>query len=164
MKKVTPKTAATSGRSTVAKGVGAAALVMLPLTMITTRAEAQTKNASSATPIKKASPSVSLNFAKVEIEYSVLGVGDGGKAFFKGADGRTFTVDPASGDLRFVSDAEYIKMSSSDLKGSKTPFIKWKSSERVHILGVDARGNVVLARANGEKFYLSANGDMVPTK
>ena len=164
MKKVTPKGAGKSRASNTAQRLGAAALVMLPLTVMSTRAEAQAKTAATATPIKTPAPSLSLNFAKVQLEYEILGVGDGGKTFFQGQDRRIFTVDPKTGDLRFVTNDFFIKISSKDLKSKTETFFKYKFNERVHILGADAQGNVILSSAPGQRFYLNAHGDMVSVK
>lgn len=152
MKKVTGKAAGKSRGASTVQRVGAAALVMLPLTMMSTRAEAQTKTASSYNPIK------------YKGDFTILGVGDGGKTFYKGADGRIFIVDPKTGDLKFMAIDIFLKISEANLKVKTETFYKWKSSEKVNLVGVDPQGNVIQMDGRGQRFYLNAHGDMVTVK
>ncbi len=94
----------------------------------------------------------------------------GGQPVFRTAQGEFFTVDPATGDLRFL-DAQglgFIKI-KSEVKAAPPSgarmgaFIKFdgiKGEAKVSIAGVDAQGRVVMENARGERFVLGPTGDM----
>lgn len=112
------------------------------------------------------------NFLKWGADLRVAGLLNG-RPVFKTRQGEFFQVEPASGDLRFLSSESlgYIKVSDLRVERSAAPkagiFIKFdgiKGEQRVLVAGVDAQGNVIQENSRGERFYLGPNGDMVFVK
>ena len=114
------------------------------------------------------------NFEKMKGWVWLAGVGDG-HTVYQNQRNEFFYIDPASGDMKFLSDDYFYKGDSKDTKrtfvmphileksGTKVSTIKMEA--KVRILGVDNNGNVIQENAKGEKFYLSpTNGDMIFVK
>ncbi len=98
----------------------AAAMLTLPAVMVPQQAAAQSTVGPPISPTKPSVPPVSINFAKVEVEYrpikmagtfTVMGVGDG-HTIFKAADGSMFFLDPMTGDKRSVAVDYFLKIDS----------------------------------------------------
>jgi hypothetical protein len=150
----------------------AASMLVLPMTMLSTRAGAQavgTKPPVSTTkPVPTAAQSVTpfiklVNVRAVKLPgtYTILGV-NGGHTIYAGPDGKYFYVDPATGDQKMLSTQWYDKWHSSVTYGRE----KLKgTSQAVAIVGVDQAGNVIQKNARGETFYLNqSTGDFVFVK
>ena len=119
------------------------------------------------------------SFLKWRDSLSVAGLMNGSPVF-KTPQGEFFQVEPNTGDLKWMSSESlgYIKVhgmaSNADAgkgaaraAGQQSIFIKFdgiKGESKVTVLGVDDQGHVIQQNARGEKFYLSATGDMVFAK
>jgi len=151
------------------KKMAAASLLVLPMLMMPNKAEAQgaaaPPSAGGTKPPPKSGPgSLALTFAKVEIEYTVIGV-SGKNPVFKDASGRFFFVK-SNGDLEFLEQ----KIDSKHKDASRYPgleYLKIKFSDasvsgKVNILGLNASGDLYMKNSRGETFKLSENGSPVP--
>lgn len=181
--KAAPRTPDTKAQSAAKAGrvVLAAALLGLPTVMVPQQAAAQSTVGPPISPTKPAVPTASLNYAKVEIEYSaikmpgtytVMGVGDG-HTVFKSADGSMFYLDPTTGDKKSVAVDYFLKI--SDIKGEARKIdqkhggraggqlkIKFTDLLVTSIVGRDAKGNPVLRNARNETFTLDPRtGDKI---
>ena len=145
--------------------VAAASLLVLPMMMVPNRVEAQGAAGPPSISGTKAGPKVgpgtlSLNFSKISVEYSVIGV-LGKNTIFKDADGKFFFVKP-NGDLEFL-----VRKAGGEIKGeSGYEYLKIKMSDvslssKVKILGLNSAGDVVFKFSSGEKFTLNERGDRV---
>lgn len=182
-KKAAPSKPETKAPSAAKAGrvVLAAAMLGLPAVMVPQQAAAQSTVGPPISPTKPAVPSVSLNFAKVEVEYrpikmsgtyTVMGVGDG-HTIFKSADGSMFYLDPTTGDKRSVAVDYFLKI--SDIKGEARGIdqkhggraggqlkVKLQDIVITSIVGRDAKGNAVMQNARNETFTLDPKtGDKV---
>ncbi len=93
-----------------------------------------------------------------------------GQPVFRTSKGEFFTVEPATGNLKFHTADSLGFMKIQDVKGKMAAppartgmFIKFdgiKGEAKVSIAGVDAQGRVVQENSRGEKFVLGPNGDM----
>ncbi len=150
------------------KRLSATALFVIPMMMMPNLAEAQTTAGppsigGTRPPPKDGAGTITLNFAKVSVEYNVIGV-LGKNTIFKGADGKYFFVKP-NGDLEFL-----VRRGIGDIKGeSGYEYLKIKTTDivvtkKVNILGLNSAGEVVFKFASGEKLTLNERGDRVPVK
>ena len=151
----------------------AAAMMGLPMVLVPQQAAGQSTVGPPISPTKPAVPSISLNFAKVEVEYrpiklpgtfTVLGVGDG-HTIFKAADGSMFYLDPKTGDKRSV-DANFFhkdrlvegERRTIDAKhaggGGGAGKVEIQDFSFTSIIGLDAKGNAVMRNARNEVFTL----------
>ena len=158
----------------------AAAMLTLPAVMVPQQAAAQSTVGPPISPTKPSVPPVSINFAKVEVEYrpikmagtfTVMGVGDG-HTIFKAADGSMFYLDPTTGDKRSVAADYFLKIESSE--GEKRS-IDARNGGRaggidkirfmpilIVIVARDAKGSPVMQNARNETFTLDPRtGDKV---
>lgn len=106
-------------------------------------------------------------FHKESSHYALVGM-DQGHTIYQNARNERFYLDPATGDMKFLSVDMYLKFRESPSKrsvGTPLDLIKWspiKFGGEVTILGLDQAGHVVQQNARGEKFYLNpTTGDMV---
>ncbi len=122
---------------------------------------------------------------KIAGTYSIAGI-DGQNIVYRKADGEFFFIDPATGDMKFVSAAEFSKyetvkntgeylrkklpgkMKSGTITVSRIKFDDaWLKGHNeygsVTFLGEDASGHDVLKTSSGQTVYLDpATGDFVP--
>lgn len=110
-------------------------------------------------------------FIKIRDEWKIVGM-EQGTALYKNAKGQYFTIDPNTGDMKFISSDffmkfDYIKANAART-ANKLTHIKFegiKGEMKVTVLGVDPKGNVIQQNSKGEKFFLDAmTGDMVFVK
>ncbi|MDB4906824.1 MAG: hypothetical protein JWO05_1608 [Gemmatimonadetes bacterium] len=109
----------------------------------------------------QAASSESIGFIKLRSEYikvadrvSAEGMKDGSPVF-KDARGHCFTVD-RRGDLIFQKGSTSAEAARACATGKHIA----KAVLNAQLLGVDAKGNVLMKNAKGETFYLDSNGDM----
>ena len=112
-------------------------------------------------------------YIKYNESLSVIGM-SGNNPLFESAKGEYFQVDPATGDLKFLTAESlgYIKMPPSARQTGKAAaahmdYIKLsgaKMLQHVSVAGVDDQGHVIQTNARGQQFYLTASGDMVFVK
>ena len=109
-------------------------------------------------------------FHKESSSYALVGI-DNGNTVYKNARGEYFSLDPATGDMKFLAPQTFIKFSEAPTKaapGTPLRMMKWnaiKFAGAVTILGFDQAGHVVQQNARGERFYLNpTTGDMVFVK
>ncbi len=151
----------------------AAAMLTLPAVMVPQQAAAQSTVGPPISPTKPPVPPVSLNFAKVEVEYrpiklagtyTVMGVGEG-HTIFKAADGSMFYLDPRTGDKRSVAVDMFIKIGAFKDKSPSTASkqvgggggagkVNVQDINFTSIIGLDAAGNAVMRNARNEVFTL----------
>lgn len=95
----------------------------------------------------------------------IVGIQDG-KTIYKNDKDEYFWLDTKTGDMKFLSSDIFIKMEASNSARTSLNFLKIKiEDDRVTILGVDEKGNVINQNRRGEKFYLdSKTGDMIFVK
>lgn len=109
-------------------------------------------------------PTNYLKFSEVMEKHKgdlwLAGVGDGHTIYQK-SNGEMFYIDTKTGDMKEVSSDVFIKGESKDDKKSssyhKMAYIKFdgiKGESKVKLLGVDANGDVVHQKPNGEKFIV----------
>ncbi len=151
------------------------AIAMLPMTFASTL-HAQ------ATPVKPQVGGAELGtaratylkyaerFHKESSSYALIGL-DNGNTVYQNARGEYFSLDPATGDMKFLAPQIFIKFSETPAKaapGTPLRMMKWKALKfagTVTVLGFDQAGHVVQQNARGEKFYLNpTTGDMVFVK
>ena len=109
-------------------------------------------------------------FDKIPSSYDLVGI-DNGNTVYRNTRNEYFSLDPATGDMKFLAADMYMKFRESPTKastGASLKMIKWntiKYAGPVTILGFDQAGHVVQQNARGEKFYLNpTTGDMVFVK
>lgn len=130
------------------------------------------------TPTKASQTKIYLKFEakfdKHKGDIYLAGVGDG-HTVYQNARGDYFYIEPATGDMKSLSDDYFIKGESTQRKSFVLPHVLEKSGRvssstikmesKVTLLGVDAKGNVVQKNSKGETFYLDTKtGDMVFVK
>jgi hypothetical protein len=111
-------------------------------------------------------PNTYLKFSEVMEKHKgdlwLAGVGDGHTIYQK-QNGEMFYIDTKTGDMKELSNKVFMKGESKDDKRSidggmiKGEYIKFdgiKGESKVKLLGVDAKGNVVHQKPNGEKFIV----------
>ena len=109
-------------------------------------------------------PSNYLKFSEVMEKHKgdlwLAGVGDGHTIYQK-QNGEMFYIDTKTGDMKPVSSDVFHKGETKDKKThsyeKQQTYIKFdgiKGESKVKLLGVDAKGNVVHQKPNGEKFVV----------
>ena len=116
-------------------------------------------------------------FQKIVGTYSIAGI-QGQHLVFRKAGGEFFFIDPGTGDMKFVSAAEWMKYKT--LAGAKAWPIKYGGNSQtikldalwlkqrqafgnVTLLGEDASGHDVIKISSGQTVYLDpSTGDFVP--
>jgi outer membrane protein assembly factor BamB len=108
-------------------------------------------------------PSTYLKFSDVMEKHKgdlwLAGVGDGHTIYQK-SNGEMFYIDTKTGDMKEVSADAFHKGESKEKKTNayhKMEYIKFdgiKGESKVKLLGVDANGDVVHQKPNGEKFIV----------
>lgn len=148
------------------KKIAAASLLVLPMLMMPNRAEAQGAVGGTKPPPKAGPGTLSLNFAKIDIEYTVIGV-SGKNTIFKDASGRFFFVK-RNGDLEFLEQKfDGTHKGTSPYPGLEYLKIKFSDvlvSGKVKIQGLDTAGEVFMKNSRGETFRLDEKGDRVLVK
>jgi hypothetical protein len=137
---------------------GAKSKMALAATMMTVPmfAVAQ-KPTPDASPTDKSASSRSATH-KIGGTFSVVGSYEG-HTVYKNDAGRYFWIDKATGDQKFVSSDAVVKQGSARAATEK------QTTEKVTVVGKDAKGHVIQKNARGQKFYLDpATGDMVFVK
>jgi len=144
--------AASSKLALVAGMLAAPALTPPALAVAQQATQQRTPPAAPAAPAKLETVYIKMSASvlKVSGTYSIAGM-DGSHTVYKDMRGRMFYFDPGTGDMKFLS-ADYVHK------------LDIKDAERVTIVGMDARGNMVQQNNKGEKFYLDPNGKMVFVK
>ncbi|HEY6172245.1 MAG TPA: hypothetical protein VIX80_08310 [Candidatus Kapabacteria bacterium] len=101
------------------------------------------------------------SFHKHKGDLWIAGVGDGHTIYEK-PNGEMFYIDTKTGDMKEVSSKVFMKH-TPDAKSVEGGYIKQetyikfdgvKGESKVKLLGVDAKGNVVHQKPNGEKFIV----------
>lgn len=172
------KTQSKKNRNT--KAAIAATIMSVPIFGMPSKGLTQVRSQVEA-PAKASSDKVFLKHEKVFDKHKggiyLAGVGDG-HTIYMDDRGDYFYIDPATGDMKPVSDDYFIKGESTQRKAFVLPHVLEKSgtinsrssaAQKVHfkvsLLGVDQKGNVVQQNSKGEKFYLDTKtGDMVFVK
>ncbi len=101
------------------------------------------------------------SFEKHKGNLYLAGVGDGHTIYQK-ENGDMFYIDTKTGDMKEVSSKVFHKESpillknvdGGNIKGEYHKFDGVKGESKVKLLGVDAKGNVVHQKPNGEKFIV----------
>ena len=151
----------------------AATMLTVPIFALPTTGAAQEMKPVETSPAITTSPAVkqpapqmvSLYIKWRDIDEKVGGnvtiVGTENKhAIYKDKNGKMFYIDPQTGDQKFLSSKQYLKVSMSAARS-------WprKYQGQLTLVGVDAAGNVMQKNAAGDTFYLDgATGDMVFVK
>ncbi|MBK9247456.1 MAG: hypothetical protein IPM69_04920 [Ignavibacteria bacterium] len=161
--------------TTNAKIVVASVLLSLPIAQNSLDAQNKAqenigiKSGSQSTSREKMHMKFSSN-EKFKGELSIVGI-DKGIPVYKNGRGEYFSIDPATGDMKFISAEMFSKymccIKMGDRSSSKISMHKYaeKSFQTVTFAGVDDKGNVIHTNKRGEKFYLdSYTGDMIYVK
>ncbi len=97
-------------------------------------------------------------FEKYKGDLYIAGVGEGHTIYEK-SNGDMFYIDTETGNMKPVSSKVFMKVENSDKRSSSgNTYIKFdgiKGESKVKILGVDANGNVVHQKENGDKFTVN---------
>ncbi len=106
-------------------------------------------------------------YQKESERFTIVGLDDS-HPVYRNAKGQYFYLDPATGDMKFLSSDYYQKFTTT-VKAGRGVSVKMlklqKYAGKVSLSGIDARGNVVQKNSRGEKFYLDpTTGDMVFVK
>ncbi len=181
--KTTKRKTATSN----AKIVVASVLLSLPIAHDTMSAQnkgIQEKTGTQPAVQLSSRQSIHMKFSdklnKIKGEHSIVGI-DNGSPVYKNGRGEYFSIDPSTGDMKFLSAEVFSKFmccakagGGNSRKLSMTKFISGDISKRgvgdkdvqtKSIEGVDDKGNVIHINSRGEKFYLdSYTGDMIFVK
>jgi hypothetical protein len=101
----------------------------------------------------------SESFHKIKGDLWLAGVGDGHTIYEK-SNGEMFYIDEQTGDMKEVSSKVFMKVEADKKTSSfeKQHYIKFdgiKGESQVKLLGVDADGNVVHQKPNGEMFTVN---------
>ena len=118
-------------------------------------------------------------FIKITIaeKLSMVGISNG-STVYKNKKSEIFTIDPSTGDMKFITAEEFtkfnytIKLKSELLdkpakttaKKSSDMHIKFGQADiqQVQVVGVDKEGHTIMNNSMGEPFYLDgATGDMI---
>lgn len=106
-------------------------------------------------------------YTKNPTQQTIVGI-DNGMPIYQNPKGERFYLDPATGDMVFLSAdafAAFVEARPRPRPGVPAKPVKWSATKfgaDVLILGVDAAGHVVHQNSRGEKFYLMPDtGDMV---
>ncbi len=146
------------------------AMAALPLARVPAL-QAQRERAVSSDGLVKASfPCCKFADRMVKQGVTVVGI-DNGNPIYQNARKEYFSLDPATGDMRFVAPEVFMKFreggTTSRLR-SPLRMEKWRADKfggQVTLVGVDEAGHVVQQNTRGEKFYLEpTTGDMVFVK
>lgn len=94
---------------------------------------------------------------KTGSDLTIIGVGDG-RTIYEKPNGDKFYIDTETGDMKAVSDKYWIKWrdAGTDSKRSSN-YLKIKMNEAFKIVGVDADGNVIHEKPNGDRFKVHTN-------
>ena len=122
-----------------------------------------------ATPTTESAQSYlkfSDSFEKIKGDFWIAGVGDN-HVIYQRPNGEYFYIDEQTGDIKQLpSDGSHkttmpdqgARVSKVDSFTWKMSFVKFDGAEgdsKVTLLGVDANGDIVNQRANGEKFTVN---------
>ncbi|MCE7902439.1 MAG: hypothetical protein DYH20_07220 [Gammaproteobacteria bacterium PRO9] len=106
------------------------------------------------------------SFVKIKGDFSIAGVGDN-HIIYQRPNGEYFYIDEQTGDIKQLPSDGPRKMTTADqgARAAKVDSFTWKMSfvkfdgaegdSKVTLLGVDANGDIVNQRANGEKFTVN---------
>jgi len=92
---------------------------------------------------------------------------DKGRPIYKNSKGEFFSLDPKTGDQKLLSSDIYHKFSYTSVskKGEPIQGFKFKGENKVTVVGIDNKGNVIQKNSKGEKFYINpVNGDFIYVK
>jgi hypothetical protein len=109
-------------------------------------------------------------YSKQKSSYTVVGT-DKQHPIYQNAGGEYFYLDPATGDMIFLSPDAFTKWRPAALEAASPAQQKMmkqstlKGGEQVTILGIDQAGHVIQRNVRGEAFYLDpSTGDMTFVK
>jgi len=172
MKKTAKKRTTATTATSLALTAG---LLVLPGVYQTSKAQgkAATENSTTARErgvggLHKSGWKFSEKFIKIRDQVSVAGV-EKGSTVFSNSKGEYFTVDPNTGDFKFLSSdmflkLEYLKYEGARfvVKGNVSGRFTIKLKSNLQIVGVDKAGNTLMKNSQGETFYLDPlTGDFI---
>ena len=121
-------------------------------------------------PLTDLAVKFAAKYEKWPADLKLVGINNGATVY-QDSRNQLFTLDPATGDQKFLAAQEYARFTDQGTRaGTRAPLIltKWRADKfgaQLAIVGIDAAGHVVNRNARGEKFYLDpATGDMVFVK
>ena len=130
----------------------------------------QTVRAGTPAPTRAVCCKFTERYSKEKSSYTIVGT-DEEHPVYQNARGESFYLDPATGDMIFVSQDAFTKWRPAILEArapaqqKMTKQIVVKGGEQVTILGIDQAGHVVQRNVRGEAFYLDpSTGDMIFVK
>lgn len=166
-----PKTQKRSGAKS--KVALAATMLTVPMAAVPPKAPAQEMKKTEGSAMHKRAEwahiymKFSEKMEKWHDKLSIIGVDDG-HTIYKTDEDEYFWIDPATGDKKSLSSEYVIKLTNANVGGSSSArgkVFQKVEINRVTLLGVDAKGNVIQQNSKGEKFYLNpSTGDMVFVK
>ncbi len=153
----------------------AGSLLMLPGVYQTSKAQddgaaqrATGQHIKSAKSVDSFTWKLSSKFVKMGNDISIAGL-EKGVPVYKNSKGEYFTVNPTTGDLKYLANDMFIKMEYIKFDGIKGEasgrFKGIKYDGSYSIVGLDNAGRTILKNSRGETFYLNPeNGDFVYVK